>query len=164
MTDDRPFRAPIDLSFDLLLEAAVPPQLDPDRLDSIARFVLQAEAVNGRWSVNVALVGDERLRDLHRRFMAIDEPTDVMTFPAGTGDHALGGDIAISVDRAGEQAAEFGNSPADEIEFLLVHGLLHLSGWDDATEDARARMLERQTQLLAEFAEATRSEATGRRG
>ena len=161
MTEDHPSRAPIDLSFDLLLDAVVPPQLDPDRLDSIARFVLQAEAVNGRWTVNVALVDDERLRDLHRRFMAIDEPTDVMTFPAGAGDDALGGDIAISVDRAIEQAVEFGNSTTGEIEFLLVHGLLHLSGWDDATEDARARMLERQTQLLVGFAEGARADGSG---
>jgi probable rRNA maturation factor len=109
------------------------------------------------------LVDDDRLRALHREFMAIDEPSDVMTFPADASDGAFGGDIAVSVDRASEQAAEFGNSQTGEIEFLLVHGLLHLSGWDDATEGERARMLDRQAQLLACFAEETREDATGRR-
>jgi probable rRNA maturation factor len=163
VTDERASRLPVDLAFDLLFEAPVPPNLDPHRLDSIARYVLEAEGVTGQWTVTLALVDDERLRALHREFMAIDEPTDVMTFPVDAVGGTFGGDIAVSVDRASEQAVEFGNSQTGEIEFLLVHGLLHLSGWDDATEVERARMLDRQTQLLACFTEGTRADGTGRR-
>ncbi|MER3437103.1 MAG: rRNA maturation RNase YbeY, partial [Chloroflexota bacterium] len=78
--------------------------------------------------MSFALTTDEHLRELHHRFMGIDEETDVMTFPLDEdGEH--GGDIVISVDRAEEQAAETGHGLSDEIRFLAVHGLLHLCGW-----------------------------------
>ncbi len=147
----REARSPLDLGFDLLAEAPAPPGLDEGRLEPLARFVLAAEGAAGSWSVTLALVDDERLRTLHREFMAVDEPTDVMTFPLDAEPGMSAGDIAISVERATEQGPTFGHSAAAEIEFLLVHGLLHLCGWDDADPNDRTRMLERQTELLAAF-------------
>ena len=81
--------------------------------------------------------------------MGIDTPTDIMTFPAdeSAGEHQ-GGELAISVDHARTQAVAWGHSPGEEIAFLVVHGLLHLLGWRDDTDEQRQRMLDRQHELF----------------
>jgi rRNA maturation RNase YbeY len=84
--------------------------------------------------------------------MGIDTPTDIMTFPADeSAGENQGGELAISVDHAMNQAAEWGLSPGEEIAFLTVHGLLHLLGWRDDTNEQRQSMLERQHDLLARW-------------
>jgi probable rRNA maturation factor len=142
----------------VLVEATLPADFDPDELDRLVHFVLERERQSGDWSVAVVLTDDERLRALHRDFMGLDEPTDVMTFPLDGGvpgqSEERGGDVVVSVERAAEQAASFGLTPAQETRFLVVHGLLHLSGWRDEDDEQRTRMLDRQRELLAEFAAA----------
>ena len=141
----------LDLELDLVREADPGETLGDERWAALARHVLTAEGASGAWSVAVVLVDDARLRALHAEFMDVDEPTDVMTFPTGD-PGAPGGDIVVSLDRAREQAPEFGLGYADEVRFLVVHGLLHLCGWDDVTPEARARMLARGAELIATFA------------
>ncbi len=146
----------LTLDLDLIAEIPPPPELDLVELRRLVPFVLRREGATGDWSVAVVLTNDAHLRALHRDFMGIDSPTDVMTFPAGDGvpgQAALsGGDVVVSVDRAAEQATEVGHSVAAEVRFLVVHGLLHLCGWDDATDALRERMHDRQTDLLGAFA------------
>ena len=140
---------PIDLSFSLVNEADAPSGIDSDELESLAAFVLASEGATGSWEITVALVDDAQLQALHRDFMGIDTPTDIMTFPTdASGDEDQGGELVISVDHAVSQAASWGLSPADEIRFLVTHGLLHLLGWRDETGEERQRMLERQQQLI----------------
>lgn len=116
---------------------------------SLVTHALALEGVVGAWEISVVLVDDDELRRLHREFMGIDEPTDVMTFPAGEDEEReAGGDIVISVERAAEQGPEHGDSPAQEVAFLVAHGLLHLCGWDDQTDADRAAMLERQRAIM----------------
>src|SRR5262249_3205892 len=91
---------------------------------------------------------DAHLRRLHRDFMGIDEETDVMTFPHGDDQ---GGDIVISIERAAEQALAYGYAAGEEVEFLAVHGVLHLCGWNDETPTQRAAMLARQTEIVEAF-------------
>ncbi len=146
----------LEVEVDLVVETALPINLDPDAVRRLVPFVLAGEAQTGPWSVAVVLTDDGTLRRLHRDFMGIDTETDVMTFPAedevpgGAGGHG-GGDIVVSVERATDQAPAFGHSTAAEVRFLVVHGLLHLCGWDDRDVDARERMLDRQSELLAMF-------------
>ena len=145
----------LDLEVEVVAEASLPEGLDPDQLRDIVGFVLGREGASGPWQVAVAVVDDERLRALHRDFMGLDTPTDVMTFPLGDADlgagEARGGDVVVSVERAAEQAPAFGHTAAAEVRFLVVHGLLHLCGWDDGTDEQRARMLARQAALLNSF-------------
>lgn len=115
-------------------------------LGSLARFVLATEGATGEWEIVTALVTDAELQALHARFMDVDEPTDIMTFPYG--DEAQGGDLAVSFDHATARAAEWNHSPVDEIRFLVAHGALHLLGWRDDTGEQRAAMLERQAALI----------------
>ena len=139
----------LELNFALVSEVKPPFRVDQEELVSLITFVLDAEAARGQWEVTVALVDDSRLQGLHRQFMGVDEPTDIMTFPA-TADAmgVLGGELVISVDHARTQAPAWGHSPSDEVRFLVVHGILHLLGWRDETEDHRQRMLDRQQMLF----------------
>jgi probable rRNA maturation factor len=92
-------------------------------------------------SVCVLLTDDEEMRELNRQYRKIDESTDVLSFPAGEFPGAPLGDIAISVPYAERQAQARGVSLEQEIGFLAIHGGLHLLGYDDETEVARAEMI-----------------------
>lgn len=89
--------------------------------------------------ISVLLTHDDALRELNRDYRGRDEATDVLTFP-GAGFGALG-DIAISVDRAQAQAEARGATRDEELQFLAIHGALHLLGMDDETDTERAEMV-----------------------
>jgi len=84
---------------------------------------------------------DEELRRLNLRFRKKDEPTDVLSFPSA-GDNARAGEVAISIDRARAQAAEFGHSLDAEIRILMLHGALHLTGMDHERDNGRMARVE----------------------
>lgn len=128
-----------------------------DRLAELARFAIAHEPGGGDLrELAVLLTTDDRMRELHRDFMGLDSETDVMTFPASRepGLDGRAGDIVISVDRAAENGRDVDVTPWDEINFLVVHGVLHLCGWDDHDEGDRSRMLARQTDIVREFSAA----------
>jgi probable rRNA maturation factor len=144
-----PVSETLDLSFSVVREAEAPPGVADDDLESLAVFVLSTEGATGSWEVTVALVDDARLQSLHREFMGIDTPTDIMTFPVDESPGEIqGGELVISVDHAVTQASAWGLSPDEEIAFLVVHGLLHLCGWRDDADEQRQRMLDRQRELI----------------
>lgn len=96
---------------------------------------LSREAAGGRPFVCL-LTDDRELRRLNSRFLGHDSPTDVLSFPSGQPEGPLG-EIAVSTQRAAEQAREYGHSPAEEIRILILHGLLHLLGMDHERDRGR---------------------------
>jgi probable rRNA maturation factor len=98
----------------------------------LARFLNRARAAVGlAGEVHVLLAGDATLRRLNRQFRWKNEATDVLSFPAGDGNAVgVAGDLAISLETAARQAARFGHSLRDEVRVLLLHGVLHLAGFD----------------------------------
>lgn len=145
---------PLDVETDVVVETALPPGLDVVQIEALVPFVLAREGAAGRWQVAIALTDDAHLQALHRDFMGSDTVTDVMTFPLSeepVPGQDQGGDVVVSVERAVDQAPAFGTTPADEVLYLITHGLLHLLGWTDETEAQRTAMLERQTALLDAF-------------
>jgi probable rRNA maturation factor len=92
--------------------------------------------------VEVVLVSDKRIAAIHQQFMNDAAPTDVITFQHG--------EIVISVETAKRQAQEFGTSVDHELRLYLVHGLLHLLGFDDKTAAAAKEMKRVQEKLVAE--------------
>ena len=90
--------------------------------------------------VDVLLISDRRIAGLHRRFHKIAGPTDVITFQHG--------EIFISAQTAQRHAAEFGTSTRREIELYLLHGLLHLHGFNDKTAADRRRMNAIQDKMM----------------
>jgi len=93
-------------------------------------------------SATIAFVSDNRIRKLNQQFRGIDKATDVLSFPAGEPDELNLGDIAVSVETAATQAKENGLSLDDEIAQLILHGLLHLSGYDHETDNGEMNRLE----------------------
>jgi len=141
-------------SEELVLFRRAPGSLPRRELREFAGSLRDAVA-HGR-EFHCLITDDRELRRLNRQFRRADYPTDVLSFPALDGAGWLG-EIAISADRAGEQAREFGHSRVDEIRILMLHGVLHLLGMDherDRGEMARAeakwrRKLELPTGLIA---------------
>lgn len=141
---------PFALAFDVVEESPAGFVVDKLRLANLAAYILQAERASGSWTIALALVSDDRLRELHQQFMQDDSPTDIMTFPlAGEAESPCGGDLVVSIAHLHERAGEWGLAPAEELEFLLAHGMLHLLGYRDASDGARAAMLFRQRELIA---------------
>ena len=121
--------------------------VDRAELEAFARRALPFCARAGRTAltslseIDVVLVSDRKISELHRRFMHIRGPTDVITFQHG--------EIFISVETARCQAEAFGTSLQDELRLYLVHGLLHLHGFDDHEQAARRRMQSVQKKIVA---------------
>ena len=103
-------------------------------------------AADLRLSGEIAIVlgTDAQIRALNRRFRGRDYATDVLSFPAAGGGEG-GGDIVISMRAAARQAGEFGHPLATDLRILVLHGLLHLAGYDHETD--RGRMRRREEQL-----------------
>jgi probable rRNA maturation factor len=97
-------------------------------------------ALQGLGEVEVAVVSDRVIADVHRRFLSIPGPTDVITF-----DH---GEIVISAQTAASQAAQFGHTVDQELALYIIHGLLHLNGYDDRSEGDAIRMRHAQERIL----------------
>lgn len=144
------------------IEARYEDKLDADRLHKLACEVLAAEEVPGPLELGVVVTTDEEVRALNVQYLGHDYNTDVISFGMAEEAEADGipvfvtpserpsylGDIAISYDRAAEQAPEYGHSADSEVAMLLIHGILHLIGYDDTVEDKRAEMHARQQELL----------------
>jgi probable rRNA maturation factor len=112
------------------------------RQRSLAAFLREASAAIGlRGDVSVLLTGDRQIRSLNREFRKKDQATDVLSFPAAPNGHEpMAGDLAVSVETAARQAEEHGHPLATELQILVLHGLLHLDGYDhEADEGQMAR-------------------------
>ena len=92
-------------------------------------------------SATIAFVSDDRIRQLNRRYRGFDRATDVLSFPTREEDVELG-DIAISVERARTQARQNGLTLEQEIAQLILHGLLHLCGYDHETDNGEMNSIE----------------------
>lgn len=104
-------------------------------------------------TLSVTLVDRSEISKLHEEFFADPSVTDVITFPGGEpwfGDEHHFGDIAICFPIAAEQGCEAGHSAVREVGFLALHGVLHLLGYNDATDEDRQRMIEIQANVLVE--------------
>jgi probable rRNA maturation factor len=112
---------------------------------TLARFLSKAQqAVRLKGQVTVLLTTDAAIRKLNRQFRGKNKATDVLSFPAeGPGTEGIAGDVAISVTTAMGQAAEQGHSLSTEIKVLILHGLLHLAGYDHEADDGKMARRER---------------------
>ena len=116
------------------------------------RFLVKAtEALGLAGDFSVLLTGDEQLRAMNLQFRGVDKPTDVLSFPAlpEAANCGQGGDLAISLETAAIQAADHGHSLQMEVKVLILHGLLHLAGYDH--ERDRGQMRRRESLLRKQF-------------
>lgn len=92
---------------------------------------------------------DDYLLDVNRKFLEHDYLTDIITFPGDT--PGVSGDLFISVDRVAENASLFDTTPEEEIRRVMIHGVLHLMGMDDATPELKEAMHRAEDELLQLF-------------
>ena len=122
---------------------------------SFVKSVLKKLEVKN-WELSVLFCNNKYIKSLNAQFRNKDEATDVLSFPIGemspSGNY-LAGDIVISLDALKENARFFNVSEDEELRRLLIHGILHLSGEDHATNKAKEPMLETQEDLLARIPE-----------
>ncbi len=144
-------------------------KVSPKRLIHAAQTALRDEHV-GTAEISVAIVDDARIHEINREFLQHDYPTDVISFdlaeprqpaaPSRTARNAppgvrrsaglaISGEVVVSAETALRLAEQFGWTAQDEIVLYLVHGLLHLCGYDDLTEKERLVMRRRETEVLA---------------
>ncbi len=138
---------------------------------ALGRYLSDAQTAVGLiGQVTVLLTTDAAIRDLNRRFRGKDQATDVLSFPAKLLQNTkpaerVAGDVAISVETARKQAAEQGHTLAVELRVLMLHGLLHLAGYDHQTDAGKMQQRERQLRaklgLPQGLIERTRPERTG---
>jgi probable rRNA maturation factor len=117
---------------------------------TLRRFVARARRAAGlKGGVNVLLTSSAEMRSLNRHFRGKDQPTDVLSFPAEPGAQKLAGEIAISAEIATQNARALGHSPAEEVKILVLHGVLHLRGYDHECDNRG--MARREKQLRAKL-------------
>jgi probable rRNA maturation factor len=114
-------------------------KLDTEAWSNFAMKALKAIGMHES-SATIAFVSDDRIRQLNRQFRGVNKATDVLSFPAGEESNL--GDVAVSIDTAARQAKENGLSLDEEIAQLILHGLLHLSGYDHETDNGEMNRLE----------------------
>jgi probable rRNA maturation factor len=124
--------------------------VDESRLQDAVTHVLINNGVDCA-KVGVAIVSDRTILSLNRDYLQHDQTTDVLSFPLSTDAGVLEGEIAISLDTAAVRAKEYDWEMADELLLYAVHGALHLVGFRDASEHARAEMRTQEIVMLAHF-------------
>lgn len=129
--------------------------METTALMEAAKRSLRAEKFDKPAEISILLTDDEEIHTLNREYRGIDRPTDVLSFSQiegepviSEGDFVQLGDIAISVETARRQAEEKNRTLEDELELLVVHGVLHLLGYDDQTDEQAELMEERQAAIL----------------
>lgn len=125
---------------------------DTSKYEDLIRKIFNC--VDDTREFNIIFVDNERIRQINREYRSIDRPTDVISFALNDNDESNYfaenelGDIFISIERAIEQAADYGHSIEREVGFLAVHGYLHLCGYDHMTEEDEKIMFARQDEIL----------------
>ncbi len=132
--------------------------IDGRRLKDAVRAVLSLGAVK-RAKVSLAIVDNAAIHVLNRRYLDHDEPTDVLSFVLESSPRMLEGQIVASAETAQAQAAQYGWDPLDELLLYVVHGALHLVGFDDQEPRQRDQMRAAEREILAKFGLVPRYEA-----
>lgn len=128
---------------------------ETDKLYELLAFALKREKLDNV-EFNVIFVDSNTIHDINKTYRNVDRVTDVISFALEDNktielDHRLLGDIYICVEKAEEQAKEYGHSFLRELAFLTIHGLLHLLGYDHMEKEEEKIMFQKQEDILNEF-------------
>ncbi len=138
------------------VEEALSPEYVRDAESGIVGFLSDDD----RLEVNVLLVSNQDIKALNSEYRGIDRVTDVLSFWSDfepceierlrkAGEAVPIGDVVISTEKAGEQSQEFGHSFRRELAYLVVHGVLHLVGYDHQVEEQKCRMRQAEERILS---------------
>ncbi|MCW5849967.1 MAG: rRNA maturation RNase YbeY [Anaerolineae bacterium] len=140
-------------------------EVDVAQVEAAARRALALVNLSEAVELSIVVTSDETLRELNRTYRGQDKVTDVLSFGQDGDDLILPpdlprllGDVVVAYPRVVVQAARAGWTPGDELAWLVIHGVLHLLGYDDETEEGRAEMWALGEQALGRAAPLIRDE------
>ena len=129
--------------------------INSSHLERSVLAALNRQGVSPDSDLTILVDDDQRIRKLNNEYLSIDAPTDVLAFPAGFTDpdtgHKYLGDVIISFPQAKSQAENHGHALEAEVQLLVVHGVLHLLGYDHLESDDKEIMWSVQTQILSQL-------------
>lgn len=143
---------------DVLFENTTDKNINKDIIISVIDESLKYEGFPNNCEISVTIVDNKEIHSLNLKHRGIDRPTDVLSFPLidfeyedipGDGSKIYLGDIVISIDKAEEQAKEYGHSLERELGFLTAHSMLHLLGYDHITPEEEKIMFKKQEDILS---------------
>ena len=125
-------------------------EIEDDIVELFEEIVEEAARLEGysEGEISVALLDNEEIQTLNKKYLNKDQPTDVLSFPMG---EDIWGDILISVERAYSQAEEYGHSFKRELCYLLTHGVLHLLGYNHKNSGDKNEMRQKEERILSKF-------------
>ncbi len=152
------------MEINVLIEEGIAVDLDSDRLQKVVEKVLQMENLPPNVEISLVITGQERIQELNRQYRGKDQPTDVLSFAMaeqkeneptafiGPPDGLLHlGEVIISYPQAELEANERGHSTQREMAILIVHGVLHILGYDHEQPEKEPAMTAREKEVLTEL-------------
>lgn len=140
---------------DIEIVKAFEGKIKRQRITSAVQATLNYLSIAPTASLSILITTDQQIQELNQKYRGIDQPTDVLAFPAGHTNPEDGtmylGDIILSYPRAEVQAAERGHQTAEEIQLLVIHGVLHLLHFDHADAAEKQEMWHVKSQILQQL-------------
>ena len=155
------------MEINVLIEEGLEVDPDAEWMQKVMEKTLLAEDVPPNSEISLVITGQERIRELNRQYRGLDRPTDVLSFslsekPESEPEAFIGppdgllhlGEVIISFPQAAAQAEERGHSVRREMAILIIHGVLHILGYDHEKEEMEPAMTAREKAILEEIKEA----------
>lgn len=127
-------------------------RIDTRLLKQLAIWVLENEFASHSWDIEIYLIGAKRMAEINQEYLQHEGSTDIITFDYGNPATHLHGELFISLDDAEKQAREFKTDWKTELARYVVHGILHLAGYDDLEPVARKKMKQAENRLVRAIA------------
>ena len=124
-------------------------EIDLQRINNLAQSFLDKHGLDNKL-VSIAFISKAEMRKINRNYRDKDKNTDVLSFTEEKGGNYLG-EVLINYDKIKEQAKDFKNSNEKELDFILVHGLLHLLGYKDENKKDKKEMIKLGNEFLARY-------------
>jgi len=152
----------MNLEIDFIDETEKVKESEITKIHELLQFAAKKQNLQGEIELSITFVHNDQIQEINKDYREKDQPTDVISFAleelgegetplVGEGLPRMLGDIVISIDKAEEQAKEYGHSYMRELGFLSVHGFLHLLGYDHMTKEEEEVMFTLQKDILDEF-------------
>lgn len=127
-------------------------RVDTRLLKELTVGVLESEFSRHSWEIEIYLIGARRMAEINQEYLQHEGSTDIITFDYGDPATHLHGELFISLDDALKQAKEFGTTWQTELARYVIHGILHLAGYDDLEPAARKKMKQAENRLVRQAA------------
>ncbi|KAF2956390.1 rRNA maturation RNase YbeY [Marinitoga sp. 38H-ov] len=124
--------------------------IDIQKVEKISKSILLKEKGDGDYELNILITNNNEIAKYNEEYRKKEGPTDVLSFEYGLDEEVIG-DIIISVEKIEEQAPDFGNSFDEEFFYILIHGILHICGYDHINDEDKNIMFPLQDRYFKEL-------------